>query len=68
MVSSLSRMEKGSMINPTLEDINQRVVYVYQNGKSEEGRITSFNDKYVFVRYEAERNSKATLRKDLKWW
>jgi hypothetical protein len=58
------------MIEPTDEDIGRAVVYTghrYPGGKLEEGVITSFNDHSVFVRYGADKGSKATSRADLEW-
>jgi hypothetical protein len=58
------------MIEPTDEDIGRAVVYTgnrYPGGKLEEGVITSFNDHRVFVRYGADKHSKATSRPDLEW-
>jgi hypothetical protein len=58
------------MIEPTEDDIGRAVVYTgnrFPGGKLEEGVITSFNRYTVFVRYGAEKNSKATSRADLEW-
>ena len=59
------------MIEPTEDDIGRAVVYTghrrYPGGKLEEGVITSFNDYSVFVRYGADKHSKATSRADLEW-
>ena len=58
------------MINPTKEDIGRGVVYRPQFGEPEDGAITSFNDKFVFVRYQKQHPSQpgqATLREDLEW-
>ena len=55
-------------INPTAGDIGRQVVYrTAPNYEAEEGVITSFNDHYIFVRYGAEANSKATSWEDLDW-
>jgi hypothetical protein len=51
-------------------DIGRAVVYNgnrYPGGKLEEGVITSFNDYCVFVRYGADKGSKATSREDLEF-
>jgi hypothetical protein len=52
------------------ERIGERVVYVpsrrYGCGRPEEGVITSVNDRYVFVRYDAASYSKAALPEDLE--
>ena len=65
-------------INPTEKDIGRAVIYdgnhggprsVY-NGIREDGAITSFNRKYVFVRYKSQHPSQpgqATRREDLEW-
>jgi len=58
------------MINPTMKDIGRSVMYQkdwMSPDQIEFGEITSFNDKYVFVRYRCERQAKSTLRRDLKW-
>jgi len=54
------------MIEPQETDIGRMVIYV-GGFDEEEGIITSFNDKYVFVRYGSEKDSKATRREDLIW-
>lgn len=59
------------MINPTKDDIGRSVVYNGNyNRVKEYGVITSFNDKFVFVRYSTQHASQggiATLRKDLEY-
>ena len=58
------------MIVPTNEDIGRAVIYTgnrYPGGTVEEGVITSFNATSVFVRYGADKHSKATSREDLEW-
>ena len=58
------------MIVPTNEDIGRAVIYTgnrYPGGVVEEGVITSFNATSVFVRYGADKTSKATSREDLEW-
>ena len=58
------------MIEPTEADIGRKVVYTgnrYPGGELEEGVITSFNSRAVFVRYGADVGSKATSRQDLEW-
>ncbi len=55
------------MINPTDADIGRRVIY--RNGTPgyhEVGTITSFNPRYVFVRYHGQ-TSMATRAEDLEW-
>ena len=53
------------MINPTLKDIGRKVIYA--GAKIEEGKITSFNEKVVFVQYERGAISQATNREDLEY-
>jgi len=58
------------MIEPTEKDIGRRVIYKQRWMKPENweyGIISSFNDKYVHVRYGAQSHSKATRREDLFW-
>jgi hypothetical protein len=58
------------MIYPKEDDIGRAVVYTgnrYPGGKLEDGVITSFTDYSVFVRYGADKYSKATSRADLEW-
>jgi len=58
------------MIEPTADDIGRKVVYTsnrYPGGELEEGVITSFNRRFVFVRYGSQVGSKATDRHDLEW-
>lgn len=59
---------ESAVIDPTEKDIGRMVIY--QGGHpddKDEGVITSFNDKYVFVRYTAMSTSQATARCDLRW-
>jgi hypothetical protein len=50
-------------------DIGRRVIYLaHKHGKCERGVITSFNDRYVFVRYDdqmPDTYGKATRRENL---
>ena len=58
------------MIEPTEDDIGRAVIYTgnrYPGGKLEEGVITSFNERTVFVRYRGDVHAKGTSRQDLKW-
>lgn len=56
------------MIEPTPEDIGRKVIYrMGWTGLEEEGVITFFNDKFVFVRYGSDAGSKGTQRGDLNW-
>jgi len=58
------------MIEPTQGDIGRRVVYRehgdFPGRKIEEGTLTSFNEKYAFVRYGGV-TSAATDFADLEW-
>jgi hypothetical protein len=55
-------------IDPTQGDIGRKVVYrAAPNYEPEEGVITSFNDRVVFVRYGSGVTSAATERCDLDW-
>lgn len=53
------------MTKDTVE-IGMRVIYKPSYGDAEEGTVTSFNDRYVFVRYGAKLHSEATAYKDLE--
>ncbi len=60
------------MITPTEEDIGRIVLYdrKWSPVDTEIGIITSFNDKYVFVRYARQHptaNGEATCREHLEW-
>lgn len=57
------------MIDPRPEDEGRRVVYVVRRvpRHADVGVVTSWNDKYVFVRYGGDVGSKATRREDLHW-
>ena len=50
-------------------DINRKVIYQPQhsNGKIEEGRITSWNDTYIFVDYSNSGRGIATRPEDLSF-
>lgn len=52
---------------PTEKDIGRKVVYRRPYCKVEEGFITSFNDKYVFVRYGMGSTSAATDPQDIEF-
>lgn len=55
-------------IDPKRTDVGRRVLYCpYVGAAPEPGVITSFNDAYVFVRYDGDAFSKATDRADLEW-
>jgi hypothetical protein len=55
------------LIDPTEEDIGRAVKYTAPHGAQEYGRITSYNDSFVFVRYGAGDTSAATKREQLEW-
>jgi len=58
------------MIEPDERDIGRKVIYQREWMKPDDieyGVITSFNDKYVFVKYGSDTHSKATRREDLGW-
>jgi hypothetical protein len=55
------------MIEPKQSDIGRKVIYlVHRNAKAEEGVVTRFNEKYVFVRFGKE-ESVVTTRDELEW-
>ena len=56
------------MIEPKQSDIGREVIYrVHNHAKTEEGVITRFNEKYVFVRFGKEEASAVTTREQLEW-
>jgi hypothetical protein len=56
------------MIKPNQSDVGRKVVYrVHGSAKTEEGVITRFNEKYVFVRFGKEEKSAVTTRDELEW-
>jgi hypothetical protein len=55
------------MITVTEQDIGRQVVYCPRHGALEVGVITSFNERFVFVRYGDETTSQPTSRQDLEW-
>ena len=64
------------MINPGSRDIGKYVLYAdvhrLSDGsceviRTQKGYITSYNDKFVFVRYDDGCTSQATNREDLYW-
>jgi hypothetical protein len=59
--------EQAKGIYVTEADIGRAVVYRRPYCKVEQGTITSFNDKYVFVRYGLGSTSAATDPSDLEW-
>jgi hypothetical protein len=70
LAARLPKVRGAIMIEPTEDDIGRAVVYTgnrYPGGKLEEGVITSFGRRSVFVRYGADKHSKATARADLEW-
>ena len=56
------------MIEPKQSDIGRKVIHlVHSNAEAEEGVITRFNEKYVFVRFGKEEKSAVTTRDELEW-
>jgi len=64
------------MIDPTPDDIGRKVIYTppgdYPGKRSEEGVISSFNERYVFVRFGAAVSAGGSMgigceRADLAW-
>jgi hypothetical protein len=56
------------MLEPKQSDIGRKVICrVHSNAKAEEGVITRFNEKYVFVRFGEEEKSVVTTRDQLEW-
>lgn len=50
------------------KDIGRIVIYTSKGkDKREEGVITSWNDKFIFVRYGAYKQSAATMPEDLEF-
>ncbi len=54
-------------IDPTEADVGRNVIYHGHAGEREAGYITSFNEHYVFVRYDMGCTSQATNREQLAW-
>ena len=56
------------MIEPKRSDIGREVIYrVHSNAEAEEGVITRFNEKYIFVCFGKEEKSVVTTRDQLEW-
>jgi hypothetical protein len=59
------------MIDPTPDDIGRKVIYTpagdYPGKRSEEGVISSLNEKYVFVRFGSNVAGIACNRNNLTW-
>jgi hypothetical protein len=53
-------------IYPQPDDVGRLVLYIDGQGKIEEGKIISFNDSYVFVRFGSP-TPKACRRQDLEF-
>lgn len=51
----------------TTADKGRAVIYTPKHGEQESGVITSWNDRFVFVRYGDELQSKATDPGDLQF-
>ncbi|HHT97700.1 MAG TPA: hypothetical protein GXZ90_07385 [Clostridiales bacterium] len=47
--------------------VGRKVIYDSRFSEIEEGVITSVNDRFVFVRYGSDVNSKSTNPQDLKY-
>lgn len=54
-------------IQPTKADIGRKVLYRLGHGEAEEGVITSFNERLVFVRFGELTHSMAAFRDELEW-
>lgn len=57
------------MIKPQPGDEGRRVIYARKDPHrtTERGIISSWNDKYIFVRYSAGSTAAATSPEDLEW-
>jgi hypothetical protein len=58
------------VIDPTEDDVGRSVVYLSGRDERQEGTISSFNSRYVFVRYarwNGGQTAAATRREDLEW-
>ena len=55
------------MIEPTPSDIGRRVIYRAQHGIIEYGVITSYNDKYIFVKFNYTEHGIACSYADLEF-
>lgn len=55
------------MIEVTAKDIGRRVAYNRGKYNQEFREITSFNDSFIFVKYDSRTQSQATGRRDLEW-
>lgn len=55
------------MIDPSPGDEGKSVHYVAHDGHKENGQISSWNERYVFVRYSSGNTAAATLREQLFW-
>jgi len=58
------------MINPTMEDLGERVVYNplfpgLVNGRGERGILVSFSPHYAHVKYDGDRYAKGVDLRDL---
>ena len=65
----MENSKKVILQNLTLGDIDRKVVYLpsAKYGQLEEGRITSFNDHFVFVDYSNSGRGVATNPFDLEF-
>jgi hypothetical protein len=57
--------EARALIGNAVVYLPSRAHIGVSGGQLEEGVITSVNDAYVFVRYGADKHSKATVAEDL---
>lgn len=48
-------------------DVNRKVIYSPEFGEKEEGRITSWNDTFIFVDYDNTGRGQATRPSDLEF-
>jgi len=68
LVPAVDALADTIRFHATEEDIGRGVVYTpYEGAQAEDGVITSMNEHYVFVRYGADKSSKATDPRDLQW-
>lgn len=55
------------MIKEGTEREGRRVVYSPRPGVSEPGTVVSWNDQYVFVRFDGDTGAKGCYRRNLYW-
>jgi hypothetical protein len=66
-MADTTNMRQAKGISPTEADIGRKVIYRREWCDVEYGFITSFNNKFVFVRYGRGSTSQATDPADLDW-